>query len=81
MSTEKVKKIERRGGAREGTGPKPGSGEKTKICVSVTASFWQSSLSIWKRQRKQRKASWLVDRLVKHYVSTGGSVLETEAAI
>jgi hypothetical protein len=78
MSTIKGKK-ERRGGARQGTGPKPGSGEMKKISVSVCEHKWNNALSIWWRKRPKRPHSWLVDRLVAGYVETGGRILETEA--
>lgn len=68
-----------RGGAREGTGPKPGSGEMKKICVSVSEQEWNTALSIWFRKRPKRPQSWLVDRLVTGYVKTAGRILETEA--
>jgi hypothetical protein len=70
------KKNERRGGARLGTGPKPGSGEMTKICVSVNEKNWNTAVAKW-----NKKPSWLVDRLVRHYVQTNGSILKQEAAI
>jgi len=80
MSTAKSKKIERRGGPREGTGPKPGSGKMTKICVSVKKCPWDTALGIWRRKRPEPKPSWLVDKLVQRYADTGGSILEMEAA-
>ena len=81
MSTEKSKKIERRGGAREGTGPKPDSGVMTKISVSVTERSWDNALSIWWKRKPKRTKSRLVDRLVQQYARTDGSILKMEAAI
>ena len=65
-----------RGGAREGSGPKVGSGKKTKISVSVDKSNWQIALSRW-----NDKGSQLVDRLVLRYIDSGGSILKPEAGI
>ena len=79
MSNEKMKKKERRGGARKGAGRPSGGGEKTKICVSVTGKIWDAALSIWRRKRRQRKPSWLVNELVRDYVKSGGSNLKMEA--
>jgi hypothetical protein len=62
-------------------GRKPDSGENTKICVSVNEKNWNTALKRWQRYRRQRKPSWLVDKLIAYYVSTGGSILETETAI
>jgi hypothetical protein len=76
MSIKKINKNDGRGGARQGTGPKVGSGKKTKISVSVDKSNWQTALSRW-----NDKGSQLVDRLVWRYVDTGGSILKPEAAI
>ena len=70
-----------RGGSRIGSGRKKGSGENTKICVSVHQENWNTAVRRWQNGRKQRKPSWLVDRLISHYVETKGSVLETEAAL
>jgi hypothetical protein len=81
MSIKNMQKEEGRGGARKGTGPKKGSGESTKICVSVHEGNWNTALKRWQRYQRQRKPSWLVDRLISYYVKTGGSILETEAAI
>lgn len=79
MSTKKIEKTDGRGGARANSGPKPGSGKKTPICISVTGTVWQSALSIWQRRYRHGKPSWLVDRLVSQYVKSGGASLETEA--
>src|SRR5208283_1404148 len=70
-----------RGGARKNSGPEKGSGEKTKICVSVHEQNWNTALKRWRRWRRQRKPSWLVDGLISYYLKTGGSILETEAAM
>jgi hypothetical protein len=77
MSTENSEKKSRRGGARLGAGRPKGSGEKTKICVSVNEGNWDNAVRQW----KPRKPSWLVDKLISRYVKTGGSILELEAAI
>jgi hypothetical protein len=76
MSTNNNKKIDSRGGARKGTGPKPGSGKKTKISVSVDKSNWQTALSQW-----NDKGSQLVDRLVWRYVDSNGGILNPKAVI
>ena len=76
MSIKTRNKNDSRGGPRENTGPKPGSGKKTKISVSVDKSNWQTALSKW-----NDKGSQLVDRLVWRYVDSGGSILKPEAAI
>jgi len=81
MSIKIVEKEENRGGPRKGTGPKKGSGESTHICVSVHEQNWNNALKRWRRYRRQRKPSWLVDGLISYYLKTGGSILETEAAI
>jgi len=65
-----------RGGPRNGTGPKRGSGKKKNICVSVDKANWQTALSRW-----NDKGSQLVDRLVLRYVDTDGGILNPEAAI
>jgi len=62
MSNEKELPKSGRGGARPGAGR--GSGDKTKISVSVDEDNWQNALTIWKR-----KPSWLVDELVANYVA------------
>jgi hypothetical protein len=80
MSTNNNKNTGR-GGLRKGAGRKPGTGENMKICVSVHGENWNTALKRWQRNRKQRKPSWLVDRLISYYVETNGSILETEAAI
>jgi hypothetical protein len=68
------------GGARPNSGPKPGSGEMTKICVSVNAGNWQSALSRWgKEQSGKAKGSWLVDRLIQAYIENGVPSREVEA--
>lgn len=69
-------KIERRGGARLNSGPKPGSGEMTKICVSVHEKNWDTAVRRWKK-----KPSWLVNALITRYVETYGSILRPEDAI
>ena len=74
MSINNSKNKDGRGGARKGTGPKPGSGRKTKISVSVDKSNWQTALSQW-----NDKGSQLVDRLVWRYINSGGSILKPEA--
>jgi hypothetical protein len=76
MSAINDNKKENRGGPREGTGPKLGSGKKKKISVSVDKSNWQAALSRW-----QDKGSQLVDRLVLRYNETEGSILKREGAI
>ena len=78
-----IKTIEKdgRGGPRKGSGPKLGSGEKTQICVSVHEENWNNAVKQWRRYKKQRKPSWLVDKLIWHYLKHGDSILETEAAI
>jgi hypothetical protein len=80
MSYETATK-ERRGGARKNTGPEKGSGEKTQICVSVHKGNWNTAVKRWQRYRRQRKPSWLVDKLIAYYLKTGDSILETEAVI
>jgi len=80
MYTKIIKK-DNRGGARKGTGPKPGSGTSKQICVSVQKQTWDTAIKQWQRHRKQRKPSWLVDGLLSYYVKTGGSILEMEAGI
>ena len=76
MSTKLIKKRDGRGGPRIGTGPKKGSGKKTKISVSVDKMNWQTALSRW-----QDKGSQLVDRLVWRYVDSGGGILIPEDAV
>jgi hypothetical protein len=76
MSTDKNEKIERRGGPGRNQGRKKGSGKKTKICLSVTEKTWDAAKKKWKK-----KPSWLVDGLLLHYMTTGGSILKMEAAI
>ncbi|HEX3797377.1 MAG TPA: hypothetical protein VH413_01650 [Verrucomicrobiae bacterium] len=71
-----MKNVERRGGARKGTGPKKGSGRMTKICISVDSANWQTALSRW-----QDKGSRLVDRLVWRYIDSNGKILKPEAMI
>jgi len=66
MSKKKSKKEFGHGGARDGAGRPKGSGEKTKICVSVNKWNWQAASSKWKI------ASHLVDRLLMDYLSKGG---------
>jgi hypothetical protein len=63
------------GGTRNGAGRPEGS-TKAKICVSVHKRNWKTAVKHWKK-----KPSWLVDKLVARYVNSGGSILETEAAI
>jgi len=72
----KYQQKERRRGNRGKTGPKRGSGTKTKISVSVNKTNWQAALSQW-----QDRGSQLVDRLVWRYVNSDGSILKPEAAI
>jgi hypothetical protein len=76
MSAINNSKKGKRGGPREGTGPKPGSGKKKKISVSVDKLNWQTALSRW-----QDKGSQLVDRLVLRYNESEGSILKREAGI
>ena len=76
MSINKGKKKDGRGGFRPGAGRVKDTGEKTKICVSVHESNWNTALNRWKK-----KPSWLVDRLVLSYVKRGRAVLEMGAAI
>lgn len=76
MSIKKRKKVDGRGGPREGTGPKPGSGKKKKISVSVDKTNWQTALSRW-----NDKGSQLVDRLVWRYIDSDGGILQPEAVI
>jgi hypothetical protein len=69
------KKVEKRGGARPGSGRPKGSGKKTKICVSVNEENWQASLSKWKKEQSQKaKPSWLVDWLIAGYLEAKGSL-------
>jgi len=75
MSKKKNKKSNW-GGSRKNAGRPEGSGEKTKITVSVHEKNWNNALRRWKQ-----KPSWLVDGLILRYIDTGGSVLEGEAAI
>jgi hypothetical protein len=79
MSSKSMIKKDGRGGARKNTGPEKGSGKKMQINVSVQKTTWNTAISIWKRERRQRKASWLVDGLITRYVHSGGSILEAEA--
>ena len=81
MTANRIPKTDGRGGRRKGAGRKAGSGENTKICVSVHGENWNTAVKQWQRKRKQRKPSWLVDRLISYYVKTGGSILEMEAGI
>ena len=81
MLNKILNKQDGRGGARKGSGPKKGSGESKKICVSVHEKNWNNALKHWTRYKRQRKPSWLVDRLISYYVKTGGSILEQEAGI
>jgi hypothetical protein len=76
MSTKTKQKQSAWGGYRNGSGRKLNSGEKTKICVSVHEENWNSAVRRWKK-----KPSWLVDRLILGYLTKGGSVLGSEAAI
>jgi len=76
MPIKKRIKKDGRGGPRNGTGPKPGSGKKTQISVSVDKTNWQTALSRW-----NDKGSQLVDRLVWRYVDSNGSILLPEAVI
>ena len=62
MSTAKELKKMGRGGARPGAGR--GSGDKTKISVTVDEENWQTALSKW-----PGKPSWLVDTLIADYVN------------
>jgi hypothetical protein len=84
MSKGKRKKVSGRGGVRPGAGrPKTGI-TKTKICVSVTETLWNTAVSIWQKQQSTQRASkpsHLVDKLVTAYATTGGSILKMEAAI
>jgi hypothetical protein len=74
MSKKKAKKTSNWGGARKDAGRPEGSGEKTKITVSVHEQNWNTAVKRWKK-----KPSWLVDGLISSYINTGGSILETEA--
>jgi hypothetical protein len=76
MSKERIEKESRWGGHRDGSGRPKGSGKKKQISVSVDEEKWNTAIDYWKR-----KPSWLVDGLVSRYVSSGGSILETEAAL
>jgi hypothetical protein len=75
VSKEKRKKFSH-WGARPNSGPKKGSGEKVKICVSVDSDNWNTAIRRW-----NEKPSRLVDGLISDYVKIFGSVLEKEAAI
>jgi hypothetical protein len=81
MSIKYREKKSGRGGLRNGAGRKSNTGESTKICVSVHEGNWNTAIKRWQRYRRQRKPSWLVDRLIAHYVKTKGRILEVEAAI
>jgi hypothetical protein len=81
MSINLIENRTGRGGLRNGAGRKKGSGKNKKICVSVHSENWNNAVKRWQRYRKQRKPSWLVDRLIAHYIKTQGSILETEAVI
>jgi len=72
----KLKKIKKWGGPRQGAGHPETGITKTKICVSVHEDNWNTAVERWKQ-----KPSWLVDKLILRYVQTGGSILETKAAI
>jgi hypothetical protein len=63
---ENNKKKSQWGGFRVGAGRKLGSGEKTKICVSVDRKSWQSAVSKW-----NAKPSWLVETLLRKYLTEG----------
>ena len=76
MLNKTVNKKLTRGGFRDGSGRKKGSGKKTKICVSVHERTWNNALKRW-----NKKPSWLVDRLILSYVKRGSAVLEMGAAI
>jgi hypothetical protein len=76
MASTKLNKNREWGGRRNGAGRPKNSGTKTKICVSVREDNWNTAVKRW-----NQKPSWLVDQLVLRYVQTGGSILETEAAI
>jgi len=73
MSNEKRKKFSH-GGARTNSGPKKGSGEKTKICVSVSKQTWQVALRSW-----TGKASHLVNMLVSDHVKRNASDQKLDA--
>jgi len=73
---KKTEKKSNWGGWRDGAGRPKNSGEKTKICVSVHETNWNTAVKRWKK-----KPSWLVDKLVARYVNSGGSILEAEAAL
>jgi len=75
MSKEKTIKFAH-GGARPNSGPKRGSAEKIKICVSVNSNNWKTAVRCWKR-----KPSWLVDGLISDYVSVYGGLLKSETTI
>jgi hypothetical protein len=71
-----IAKKDGRGGPRQNTGPKRGSGKKTKISISVDKSNWHNALDRWKD-----KGSQLVDRLVLRYNESEGGILKREASI
>lgn len=52
-----------RGGSRLGAG-RPKGRSKTKICVSVNQTIWQSAVSIW-----NGSASHLVEKSLSEYVA------------
>ena len=74
MSNNKTIKKSNWGGSRKNAGRPEGSGEKTKISVSVHENNWNTAIQHWKK-----KPSWLVDSLILRYIDTGGSILETKA--
>jgi hypothetical protein len=76
MSNKKTIKKSKWGGSRKNAGRPEGSGEKTKITVSVHEENWNTAVKCWKK-----RPSWLVDGLISRYVKTGGSILKMEAAI
>jgi hypothetical protein len=69
MSNEKNKKNSSWGGARPKSGPKPGSGTKKKICLSVTEKTWDAAKKKWKK-----RPSWLVDALISYYIKTEAAI-------
>jgi hypothetical protein len=75
MSKKKSKKeLAGHGGKRPRSGhPKTGI-TKTKKCVSVNKTVWQSALNIWRREM-----SPLVETLLSDYVENAGSQQKAEA--
>lgn len=76
MSINKETKANEWDRKRNRPGPKPGTGKKTKISVSVDERNWNNALAQWKD-----KGSQLVDRLIWRYVDTGGKIIIPEGVI